>query len=93
MPGIAVDQFVRRKKSNQRIVLQRGRETWRKERRETDRERSMGREETRGSDSESMMRREKKKREERKSERVYCERESRCQKLFVSYDYRGYGKR
>ena len=59
---------MRGKKSNKRIVLHEGRETWRKERRETDRERSMGREETRGSDSESMMRREKKQREVRKSE-------------------------
>ena len=45
-------------KSNQRIVSQRGRETWRKERRETvrERERSMGRGETRVSDSEGVRR-------------------------------------
>ena len=53
----------------------RGEEKHGEKRGETNRERSMGREETRGSDSESMMRREKKKREERKSKRVYRERE------------------
>ena len=53
-------------KSNQRILLQRGKETWRKERRETDRERSKGRGEIGGSDSESMMRREKKVKEREK---------------------------
>ena len=35
---------MKKKKSNQRIVLQRGRETWRKERRETVRERERKRE-------------------------------------------------
>ena len=34
-----------KKKSNQRIVLQRGRETWRKERRETVKERDLWEEE------------------------------------------------
>ena len=34
-----------KKKSNQRIVLQRGKETWRKERRETVRERDLSEEE------------------------------------------------
>ena len=33
-----------------------GRETWRKEKRETDREKFVGREETRGSDGENMRR-------------------------------------
>ena len=56
-----------KKKSNQRIVLQRGRETWRKERSETvrERERSMGRGETRVSDSKGV-RREKVKGREKK---------------------------
>ena len=54
----AIDRLVKEKNSNQRIVLQRGRETWRKERRETarERERSMGRGETEVSDSEGVRR-------------------------------------
>ena len=44
-----------------------GRETWRKEKRETDREKFVGREETRGSDGENMRR--------EKNERAYHERE------------------
>ena len=36
---------MKEKKSNQRIVLQRGGKTWRKERRETVRERDLGEEE------------------------------------------------
>ena len=51
----AINQSVKekKKKSNQRIVLQRGREIWRKERSEIvrERERSMGRGETRVSDN------------------------------------------
>ena len=47
---------MKEKKSNQRIVLQRERETWRKERRETVRERFMGRGETRVSDGEGVRR-------------------------------------
>ena len=54
-----------KKKFNQRIALQKRRETWRKERRETERERSMGRGETRVSDSEGV-RREKAKGREKK---------------------------
>ena len=42
-----------------------GQETWRKEKRETDREKFVGREETREGDSEGV-RREKKQREEKK---------------------------
>ena len=66
----AINRSVKeKKKSNQRIVLQRGRETWRKERRETvrerERERSMGRGETKVSDSEGV-RREKAKGREKK---------------------------
>ena len=53
----------------------RGEEKHGEKRGETNRERSMGWGKTRGSHSESMMRREKKKREERKSKRVYRERE------------------
>ena len=68
----AINLSVREKKKNQRVVLQRGRETWRKERRETvkerererERERSMGRGETIVSDSESV-RRELKRREKK----------------------------
>ena len=54
----AIDRLVKEKNSNQRIVLQMGRETWRKERRETarERERSMGRGETEVSDSEGVRR-------------------------------------
>ena len=54
----AIDRLVKEKNSNQRTVLQRGRETWRKERRETarERERSMGRGETEVSDSEGVRR-------------------------------------
>ena len=48
-------------------MLQRGRETWRKERRETvkERERSMGRGETRVSDTESVRREETKENREK----------------------------
>ena len=55
---LLTDQWRKKYIYNQRIVLQRGRETWRKERRETvrERERSMGREETRISDSEGVRR-------------------------------------
>ena len=59
---------------NQRIALQRGRETWRKERTETETERSMGRGETRISDSEGV-RREKVKGREKKWENLPWERE------------------
>ena len=54
----AIDRLVKEKNYNKRIVLQRGRETWRKERRETarERERSMGRGETEVSDSEGVRR-------------------------------------
>ena len=55
-----------------------GRETWRKEKRETDREKFVGREETRGSDSENM-RREKMRERERED----------TQKKSVSFDYKG----
>ena len=55
-----------------------GRETWRKEKRETDREKLVGREETRGSDSENM-RREKMRERERED----------TQKRSVSFDYKG----
>ena len=55
-----------------------GRETWRKEKRETDREKFVGREETRGSDSENM-RREKMRERERED----------IQKKSVSFDYKG----
>ena len=55
-----------------------GRETWRKEKRETDREKFVGREETRGSDSENM-RREKMRERERED----------TQKRSVSFDYKG----
>ena len=66
---------MRGKKSNQRIVLQRRRETWRKERWETYRERegSMGRGETRGCDSEGV-RREKVKGREKKWKNLPWER-------------------
>ena len=57
---LLTDQWRKKYIYNQRIVLQRGRETWRKERRETVRERSMGRGETRVSDSESVRREETK---------------------------------
>ena len=40
----AINLSVREKKKNQRVVLQRGRETWRKERRETVKERERERE-------------------------------------------------
>ena len=65
---LLTDQW-RKKKSNQRIVLQRGRETCRKERRETvrKRERSMGRGKIKVSDSEGV-RREKVKGREKKWE-------------------------
>ena len=58
---------MKEKKSNQRIVLQRRRETQRKKRREIvrERERSMGRGETRVSDSKGV-RREKAKEREKK---------------------------
>ena len=55
-----------------------GREAWRKEKRETDREKFVGREETRGSDSENM-RREKMRERERED----------TQKRSVSFDYKG----
>ena len=63
-----------KKKSNQRIVLQRKRETWRKKRRETVRERDLWEEER----PELVTMRvwgEKKQKEERKSEKAYHERE------------------
>ena len=55
-----------------------GSETWRKEKRETDREKFVGREETRGSDSENM-RREKMRERERED----------TKKKSVSFDYKG----
>ena len=72
---------MKEKKSNQRIVLQRGRETCRKERRETvrKRERSMGRGEIRVSDSEGV-RREKVKGREKKVRNLTI-REGRRQKI------------
>ena len=73
---LLTDQWRKKKKSNQRIVLQRGREIWRKERRETiiERERSMGREDTRVSDSEDV-RREKVNGREKKRESLPWERD------------------
>ena len=50
-------------------MLQRGREIERKERRETNREKSVGKEETRQSDSDNV-RRERKSKGKRRSERV-----------------------
>ena len=68
---LLTDQWRKKYIYNQRIVLQRGRETWRKERRETirerERERSMERGETKVSDSEGV-RREKVKGREKKRE-------------------------
>ena len=80
---LLTDQWRKKKKSNQRIVLQRGRETWRKERRETarERERSMGRGETEVSDSEGV-RREKVKRREKKWESLQWERDCFPKKIF-----------
>ena len=75
-----------KEKSNQRIVLQRGREIWRKERRETIKERDLWEEER----PELVMVRvwgEKKQREEKKSVKTYHERE-KASKNYVSHGYR-----
>ena len=64
-----------------------GRETWRKEKRETDREKFVGREETRGSDSENMRREEMRELTQRERER---ERERGRPKKSVSLGYKGY---
>ena len=64
-------------------MLQRGREIERKERRETNREKSVGKEETRQSDSDNV-RRERKSKGKRRSERairVMCRASSTCDTL------------
>ena len=64
-------------------MLQKGRETKRKERRETNREKSIGKEETRQSDSDGV-RRERKSKGNRRSERairVMCRASSTCDTL------------
>ena len=82
-------KIVQRKKkiqlNIQRIVLQRGRETERKERRETNREKSMGKEETKQSDNEGV-RRERKSKGKRRNERairvMHCVRERLFSNVF-----------
>ena len=59
-----------------------GRETWRKEKRETDREKFVGREETRGSDSENMRREKMRELTQRERERER-EREDAQKNLFL----------
>ena len=72
-------------------MLQRGREIERKERRETNREKSVGKEETRQSDSDGV-RRERKSKGKRRSERVirvmHCAREIVFQYFFWKTTYR-----
>ena len=82
---LLIDQWSK-EKSNQRIVLQKGRKTWRKEGRETVKERDLWEEER----SELVTVRvwgEKKQREEGKSEKTYHERE-KASKNYVSHGYR-----
>ena len=66
-------------------MLQRGRETKRKERRETNREKSIGKEETRQSESDGV-RRERKSKGNRRSERairvMHCARERLFANIF-----------
>ena len=70
----AIDQSVKEKKSNQRIVLQRGRNGEKREDRQLERERDLGEEEKPEFVSVRVWG-EKKQREERKSEKTYRERE------------------
>ena len=69
-------------------MLQRGRETKRKERRETNREKSIGKEETRQSESDGV-RRERKSKGNRRSERairvMHCARERLFSNFFFFF--------
>ena len=82
---LLIDQWSK-EKSNQRIVLQKGRETWRKERIETVKERDLW-EEERPKLVTVRVWGEKKQKEERKSEKTYHDRE-KAPKNYVSHGYR-----